>query len=581
MAVTTAIDELAEAVRAADAVVAVGGRTQWEVGQPAARRRGRGRTRPRASSRTSPPISPSPSAPAPPRPSWRTVLGEHAQECALDPRSDRATVGGMLATGLSGYRRLRHGPLRDRVLEVRFVNADGDVVKGGGPTVKNVSGFDIPRLVVGSFGTIGVLTQVTLRCQPVDRVSEWSSTTEDPLAVLRRGYRPSCVLWDGRETRVLRGRRRRRRRSRARRDGHDRRRAPRPSSPTAPHRGRISVRPSALAALGARARPRRRALAGRGRRRHRARRRRLGSRPPRRRARAAEAAGGWLLREAGAPGSTGSGSAFPNAGPAGAHPRRVRSRRASSRRDRPTDDGGLSDGGAARAPCTRRATATRRPARRRGRAGRVRRVRPLPPALPDLPGVGARIGVAARTDRGDARSRARGRARRRRVHRVDGDMRAVPRLRSRVPVVGAVRAPHGRHARGARRARRGEPAVAPAHRGVGGLRARAAAPSAAASRSRGSRSWVSACISSRAASGFLACRRESLRAPLDADEHGDAVLFPGCVMDAWQRDVHRAALTVMRAAGARPTLPGPEPTAVVRSTHTRGGSRRRVAWRAG
>jgi glycolate oxidase iron-sulfur subunit len=48
----------------------------------------------------------------------------------------------------------------------------------------------------------------------------------------------------------------------------------------------------------------------------------------------------------------------------------------------------------------------------------------------------------------------------------------------------------------------------------------------------------------------------SLRAPLVADASGDAVLFPGCVMDAWQRDVHRAALTVMRAAGARPTLPG-------------------------
>jgi len=48
----------------------------------------------------------------------------------------------------------------------------------------------------------------------------------------------------------------------------------------------------------------------------------------------------------------------------------------------------------------------------------------------------------------------------------------------------------------------------------------------------------------------------SLREPLHAERHGDAVLFPGCVMDAWQRDVHRAALTVMRAAGARPELPG-------------------------
>jgi glycolate oxidase iron-sulfur subunit len=49
----------------------------------------------------------------------------------------------------------------------------------------------------------------------------------------------------------------------------------------------------------------------------------------------------------------------------------------------------------------------------------------------------------------------------------------------------------------------------------------------------------------------------SLREPLQADTLGDAILFPGCVMDAWQRDVHHAALTVMRAAGARPALPGP------------------------
>src|SRR5262249_42882072 len=96
-----------------------------------------------------------------------SVLATAGQECVLDPRHPTATVGGVLATGLSGHRRLRHGPLRDRVLEVRFVTADGRLVKGGGPTVKNVSGFDLPRLLVGSLGTIGVLVQATLRCQPV------------------------------------------------------------------------------------------------------------------------------------------------------------------------------------------------------------------------------------------------------------------------------------------------------------------------------------------------------------------------------------------------------------------------------
>ena len=84
------------------------------------------------------------------------VLAAAGQECVLDPRDPtRATVGGTLAAGLSGHRRLRYGPLRDRLLEVRFVTGDGRVVKGGGPTVKNVTGYDVPRLLVGSLGTIG------------------------------------------------------------------------------------------------------------------------------------------------------------------------------------------------------------------------------------------------------------------------------------------------------------------------------------------------------------------------------------------------------------------------------------------
>ena len=78
------------------------------------------------------------------------VLRAAGQECALDPRDGDATIGGVLATGLSGHRRLRLGPLRDRVLEVRFVSAAGRLVKAGGPTVKNVSGFDLPRSPVGT-----------------------------------------------------------------------------------------------------------------------------------------------------------------------------------------------------------------------------------------------------------------------------------------------------------------------------------------------------------------------------------------------------------------------------------------------
>ncbi len=126
------------------------------------------------------------------------VLAEHGQECPLDPRRHSATVGGILACGLSGIRRLRHGPVRDHVLEVRFETGDGRLVKGGGPTVKNVTGYDLPRLFVGSFGTIGVLQQATLRCRPRPRAAAWFSGAD-----ASGRYRPSARLWSGGDEAVL------------------------------------------------------------------------------------------------------------------------------------------------------------------------------------------------------------------------------------------------------------------------------------------------------------------------------------------------------------------------------------------
>ena len=87
----------------------------------------------------------------------QAVLAASGQEVPLDPRDADATVGGVLAAGLSGTRRLRLGPVRDTLLEVRFVDGTGTLVTGGGPVVKNVSGYDIPRLLVGSLGTLGVI----------------------------------------------------------------------------------------------------------------------------------------------------------------------------------------------------------------------------------------------------------------------------------------------------------------------------------------------------------------------------------------------------------------------------------------
>jgi glycolate oxidase FAD binding subunit len=245
------LDELRAAVAAADAVLPVGARTHWEVGNPAV---GGVEVRAPAGIVAYDPAELTATVGAGTTVAeLAAVLGDAGQECPLDPRDPAATVGGVVATGLSGPRRLRYGPLRDRVLEVRFVTADGRLMKGGGPTVKNVTGYDVPRLLVGSLGTIGVLVQLTLRCQPRARFARWFTSTTNPFDVRRRMFRPSCVAWDGATTRVLL-------------EGHPDDVAAEasaagidpdagvdgllvdggPAWPDGPHRGRISVRPSRL-----------------------------------------------------------------------------------------------------------------------------------------------------------------------------------------------------------------------------------------------------------------------------------------------------------------------------------------------
>jgi glycolate oxidase FAD binding subunit len=125
-------------------------------------------------------------------------------QCAALPDWEGATVGGVLAVGRSGIRRLGWGPVRDTVLEVRYVSAEGRLVKGGGPTVKNVSGYDLPRLFVGSLGTLGVIAEVVLRTRPVPAHEQWFQVEGiDPFALQRRLHRPAAVLWDGTVTWVL------------------------------------------------------------------------------------------------------------------------------------------------------------------------------------------------------------------------------------------------------------------------------------------------------------------------------------------------------------------------------------------
>lgn len=113
------------------------------------------------------------------------------------------TVGGALAVGQSGLRRLGYGPMRDAVLQVGYVSAAGEVVTAGGPTVKNVSGFDLCRLLVGSRGTLGFLGDVILRTRPRARYEQWFAGHVTPAEVTARLYRPTSVLWDGATVWVL------------------------------------------------------------------------------------------------------------------------------------------------------------------------------------------------------------------------------------------------------------------------------------------------------------------------------------------------------------------------------------------
>lgn len=114
-----------------------------------------------------------------------------------------ATVGGVLMAGLSGMRRLRVGPLTDALLQARYVSADGRIVKAGGPTVKNVSGYDLCRLLVGSLGVLGCVGEVILRTRPVPQASRWWHGPLDPGEVTASLFRPSAVLWNGDECWVL------------------------------------------------------------------------------------------------------------------------------------------------------------------------------------------------------------------------------------------------------------------------------------------------------------------------------------------------------------------------------------------
>ena len=131
-------------------------------------------------------------------------LATAGQHLALDTPLAAATLGGTVATNTSGPRRLLHGTMRDLLIGITFVRADGVVAKAGGKVVKNVAGYDFGKLLVGSHGTLGVITEVALRLHPLPRARQavsvqtpdGAAAAEAALRVVRSQLVPSAVEID-------------------------------------------------------------------------------------------------------------------------------------------------------------------------------------------------------------------------------------------------------------------------------------------------------------------------------------------------------------------------------------------------
>lgn len=100
----------------------------------------------------------------------QSALAQHGQRLAVDPLwPERATIGGLLATNDSGALRLRFGGLRDLIIGITIALPDGTLASSGGKVVKNVAGYDLPKLMTGAFGTLGVITRAIFRLHPLPR----------------------------------------------------------------------------------------------------------------------------------------------------------------------------------------------------------------------------------------------------------------------------------------------------------------------------------------------------------------------------------------------------------------------------
>jgi glycolate oxidase FAD binding subunit len=133
----------------------------------------------------------------------QALARQNGQWLGVDaPHAGTATLGGLVAVGGFGPRRARYGAIRDLLLGVTLVRADGAVARGGGKVVKNVAGFDLPKIVAGSLGSLGLIAEVTLRLHPLPEMSasfrtaglDASGAVQAMLALRRAQLEPSSVV---------------------------------------------------------------------------------------------------------------------------------------------------------------------------------------------------------------------------------------------------------------------------------------------------------------------------------------------------------------------------------------------------
>ena len=132
----------------------------------------------------------------------RDALARHGQFLPLDPpHADAATVGGVVAANSTGFWRARYGGVRDLLIGTTTALADGTLARAGGRVVKNVAGYDLNKLLIGSLGTLGVICECTFKVLPLPAASEgWSATfgrAQDAFAaadaVARTPARPAAL----------------------------------------------------------------------------------------------------------------------------------------------------------------------------------------------------------------------------------------------------------------------------------------------------------------------------------------------------------------------------------------------------